>query len=190
MVIGQPFTNFQWDALLLEAGFLAFFLRAPLLVWAYRFLLFRLMFESGLIKLLSHDPNWRNLHAMRFHFMTQPLPNPVAYYMYRLPTRVLDFMTAATLVIELAVPFLLFAPSRVRRIGVAVMAMLQLLIAFTGNYAFFNLLSIALCVWGLDDDSLQWIRGALRKTIVADSAIRLATGGKRRSGGTDSVRRD
>jgi hypothetical protein len=83
--VGQPFTSFQWDALLLESGFLALFAGAPLLVWAYRFLLFRLIFESGVVKLLSHDPNWRNFHALRFHFMTQPLPNPIAYYAYRLP---------------------------------------------------------------------------------------------------------
>src|SRR5205823_1707021 len=91
--VGQPFTSFQWDALLLESGFLALFAGAPWLVWAYRFLLFRLVFESGVVKLLSHDPNWRNLHALRFHFMTQPLPNPIAYYVYRAPIWLLDAMT-------------------------------------------------------------------------------------------------
>src|SRR5581483_2559049 len=95
--VGQPFTSFQWDALLLESVFLALFAGARWLVWAYRFLLFRLMFESGAVKLLSHDPNWGNLHALRFHFMTQPLPNPIAYYAYRLPAAMLDAMTAATL---------------------------------------------------------------------------------------------
>ena len=73
---GQPFTLFQWDALLVEAGFLALFAGAPFIVWAFRFLVFRLMFESGCVKLLSGDANWRNLHALRFHFMTQPLPQP------------------------------------------------------------------------------------------------------------------
>ncbi len=85
--VGQPFTGFQWDALLLEAGFLALFAGTSWIVWAYRFLLFRLMFESGAVKLLSHDPNWRNLHALRFDFMTQPLPDPIAYYVYRFPAR-------------------------------------------------------------------------------------------------------
>src|SRR5581483_4173563 len=66
VTVGQPFSNFQWDALLLEAGFLAFFAGAPWLTWAYRFLLFRLMFESGIVKLLSHDPSWLHLHALRF----------------------------------------------------------------------------------------------------------------------------
>jgi hypothetical protein len=82
---GQPFTGFQWDALLLECGFLALFMGAPWLIWAYRLLLFRLLFESGVVKIASHDPNWRNLHALRFHFLTQPLPTPLAYYMYRAP---------------------------------------------------------------------------------------------------------
>ncbi|HEY7305371.1 MAG TPA: lipase maturation factor family protein [Bryobacteraceae bacterium] len=149
--IGQPFTAFQWDALLLECGFLAFFTGTGWLIWAYRFLLFRLMFESGVVKLASHDPNWRNLHALRFHFMTQPLPNPIAYYAYRLPPWMLDGMTAATLCIELAAPCLLFCPRRFRQAGVALLILLQLTIVLTGNYAFFNLLALALCLCGLDD---------------------------------------
>ncbi len=152
VVVGSPFTNFQWDALLLEAGFLALFAGAPLLLWAYRLLLFRLMFESGLVKLLSHDPNWRNGHALRFHFLTQPLPNPVAYYAYRLPAPILDGLTWATFAIELFAPFLLFAPRRVRYSGVALLAILQLVILLTGNYAFFNWLTLALCLWSLDPE--------------------------------------
>lgn len=151
VVIGQPFTGFQWDALLLECGFLALFTGAGWLILAYRFLLFRLMFESGVVKLASHDPNWRNLHALRFHFMTQPLPNPIAYYVYRLPPRMLDSMTAATLCIELASPFLLFCPRRARQVGVGLLILLQLMVILTGNYAFFNLLALALCLCGLDD---------------------------------------
>ena len=149
--VGQPFTSFQWDALLLEAGFLAIFAGAPWLVWAYRLLLFRLMFESGCVKLASHDPNWRNLHALRFHFMTQPLPNPVAYYVYRAPPGLLDFLTALALAIELLAPFLLFGPRLARYLGVGLLMSLQLSILLTGNYAFFNLLSLALCLWGLED---------------------------------------
>ena len=148
---GQPFTAFQWDALLLEAGFLALFAGAPWLVWAYRLLLFRLMFESSWVKIASHDPNWRNLHALRFHFMTQPLPNPIAYYVYRLPGGLLDAFTAATLFIEFVAPVLLFCPRRFRQAGVALLVLLQVAILLTGNYAFFNLLALGLCLWGLDD---------------------------------------
>ncbi len=160
---GPPFTGFQWDALLLESGFLALFAGAPWLVWAYRFLLFRLMFESGAVKLLSHDPNWRNLHALRFHFMTQPLPNPVAYYVYRAPPRLLDAMTAATLAIELAAPFLLFGPRLLRYVGVGLLMLLQVLVLLTGNYAFFNLLALALCLWPLDDRTFLPLRAMLER---------------------------
>ena len=161
-VIGEPFTSFQWDALLLEAGFLAIFAGAPLLVWAYRLLLFRLMFESGWVKIASGDPNWRDLHALRFHFMTQPLPTPLAYYAYHLPPSVLDALTGATLAIEFVAPLLLFFPSRFRRVGTPLLIALQVAILLTGNYAFFNLLTIALCLWGFDDRNLAWLAPLLR----------------------------
>jgi hypothetical protein len=162
---GQPFTAFQWDALLLESGFLALFAGTRYLVWAYRFLLFRLMFESGLVKLLSGDPNWRNLHAMRFHFMTQPLPNPLAYYVYRAPTWMLDSMTAATLGIELVAPFLLFGPRLVRHVGAGFLMAMQMLILLTGNYAFFNFLALALCLWAFDDRTFAPLGKLLRRRV-------------------------
>jgi hypothetical protein len=181
--IGQPFTSFQWDALLLESGFLAIFAGAPWLVWGYRILLFRLMFESGWVKLASHDPNWRNLHALRFHFMTQPLPNPVAFYAYRLPAPVLDTLTFLTLTIELGAPFLLFAPRIARYIGIGLLASLQCMILLTGNYAFFNLLSLALCVWCLDDRMwsplgrlLRW-RFPHRTPLLSRVAFRITANG-------------
>ena len=77
---GQIFMGYQWDYLLLEAGFLAIFLKPSsfVRVWLFRWLLFRLMLESGASKLLSHDPTWRNLTALAVHYETQPLPTPVA----------------------------------------------------------------------------------------------------------------
>ncbi len=149
--VGQPFTSFQWDALLLECGFLAIFAGAPCLVWAYRLLLFRLMFESGWVKIASHDPNWRSYHALRFHFVTQPLPNPVAYYAHHAPPALLDALTFLAVAIEFVAPLLLFCPRRARWAGTGMLILLQLGILVTGNYAFFNLLSLALCLWGLDD---------------------------------------
>jgi lipase maturation factor 1 len=163
--IGQPFMGFQWDALLLEAGFLALFAGTPWLVWAYRFLLFRLMFESGIVKLLSGDPNWKNFHALRFHFLTQPLPNPLAYYAYRLPAWMLDSMTFASLAIELVVPFFLFAPRRLRHIVTVLLASLQVFILLTGNYAFFNFLTLALCLWGFDDEAFAPAGALIRRTL-------------------------
>jgi hypothetical protein len=166
VLVGQPFMGFQWDALLLESGFLALFSGLPWVVWAYRFLLFRLMFESGAVKLLSHDPNWRSFHALRFHFMTQPLPNPLAYYAYWLPPWVLDSCTAGTFVIELICPFFLFGPRAVRRIAAALLVALQILIIMTGNYAFFNLLTLALCLWAFEGRIFAPLAKALRPRVL------------------------
>jgi lipase maturation factor 1 len=168
--VGQPFTLFQWDALLLEAGFLAIFAGVPWLAWVYRFLLFRLMFESGVVKLLSGDHNWQNLHALRFHFMTQPLPNPVAWYVHHFQPWLLDSLTGWTLVVELVAPFLLFMPRRFRVLGAKFLIALQICIALTGNYAFFNLLTLALLLWAFDDQSFQAIAVRLRRWLP-DSPI-------------------
>ena len=124
------------------------------------------MFESGAVKLLSGDPNWHNLHALRFHFMTQPLPNPPAWYAYQAPGWLLDSLTFGTLAIELICPFLLFFPRRIRHIAAALLISLQVGILLTGNYAFFNLLSIALCLWAFDDFSFARLQRVLKRTVV------------------------
>jgi predicted DCC family thiol-disulfide oxidoreductase YuxK len=85
--IGQDFLSFQWDMLLLEAGFLAIFLGSSKgMIFLFRWLLFRLTFLSGAVKLLSHDRTWRSLDALNFHYWTQPLPTPIAWYMQQLPS--------------------------------------------------------------------------------------------------------
>jgi hypothetical protein len=153
--VGQDFLSFQWDVLLLEAGFLAVFLDpSPARIWLFRWLLFRLMFLSGMVKLLSRDPVWRNLTALHYHYETQPLPTPLAWYLYQLP---LGFQRASTFlvfIVELAVPFLIFAPRRLRMRGAALLILLQILILATGNYSFFNLLTIFLCLFLFDDAAL------------------------------------
>src|SRR6266571_3627167 len=155
----REFLNFQWDALLLEAGFLAIFIaplqlrstlgRAPpprsLAVWLLRWLLFRLVFSSGVVKLASGDPAWRSLTALTYHYETQPLPTWIGWYAHQLP----GWFQAASVVvmffIELVLPFSIFASRRVRMFGFAGLVFLQVLIAATGNYCFFNLLSFSLC---------------------------------------------
>jgi hypothetical protein len=169
--VGRPFTGFQWDALLLECGFLALFSGTPWLLWAYRFLLFRLMFESGVVKLTSHDPNWRNLHALRFHFFTQPLPTPLAYYAAHSPVWLLDSLTASTLVIELLVPFLIFLPRPFRRIAGLLFIALQMIILLTGNYAFFNLLTLSLCLWCFEDATYAPLRSLLQRTWPVQTVL-------------------
>jgi predicted DCC family thiol-disulfide oxidoreductase YuxK len=154
---GQGFMSFQWDALLLEAGFLAIFLTggSRIVVWLYRWLVFRYLFLAGVVKLLSGDPTWRNLTALEYHFWTQPLPTPLAWYAAQLPTWLLVGGTAATLVIELGSVFLIFLPRRLRAVAACCVLLLQSLIVLTGNYNFFNLLTMLLCVFLFDDAALR-----------------------------------
>ncbi|HTC32186.1 MAG TPA: lipase maturation factor family protein [Bryobacteraceae bacterium] len=153
---GQDFLSFQWDSLLLEAGFLAIFLgNSKTVILLFRWLLFRLMFLSGLVKLTSHDPVWRDRSAIAFHYFTQPLPTPLAWYMAQLPLAFQRWSTSVVLCIELAVPFLFFTPRRWRLVGAGLASFLQILIFLTGNYTFFNLLTLALCLFLLDDGALE-----------------------------------
>jgi predicted DCC family thiol-disulfide oxidoreductase YuxK len=154
---GQVFMGFQWDVLLLESGFLALFLSiAPKPgIWLLRWLLFRFMFLSGAVKLLSGDPTWANFTALSYHFQTQPLPTPLAWYAHHLPRALLMAATVATFVIELGLPFLIFCPRRLRFVAAFGFLLLQTLIVLTGNYAFFNLLGMALCLLLFDDAALR-----------------------------------
>src|SRR5439155_1142219 len=126
--------------------------------WLVWLLLFKLMFLSGITKLASGDPTWRHLTALDYHFWTQPLPPWTAWYAQLLPAWVHKGMTLGMFAIELGVPWLIFAPSPWRRLRIAACALLglgQLGIAATGNYGFFNLLAIVLCVPLLDDAVLR-----------------------------------
>jgi predicted DCC family thiol-disulfide oxidoreductase YuxK len=152
---GQEFMSFQWDFLLLETGFLAIFLgNSKLVVFLFRWLAFRLTLLSGAVKLMSHDQAWRNLTALSYHYWTQPLPTPVAWYVNQLPFWFHRFSTAMVFVIELGVPFLFFAPRPWRFLGAFCALYLQGLIFLTGNYTFFNLLAIALYLFLFDDAAL------------------------------------
>jgi predicted DCC family thiol-disulfide oxidoreductase YuxK len=154
---GQGFMSFQWDVLLLEVGFLAVFLTggSRIVVWLYRWLVFRYLFLAGIVKLLSGDPTWHNLTALEYHFWTQPLPTPLAWYAAQLPAWLLIGGTAATLVIELGSVFLIFLPRRLRAVAACCVLLLQSLILLTGNYNFFNLLTMLLCVFLFDDAALR-----------------------------------
>lgn len=146
--VGQDFLSFQWDMLLLETGFLAVFADSSRVrVWLFRWLLFRLMFFSGAVKLLSHDAAWRNLTALRYHYETQPLPTPLAWYMHQLPAALQKASTVFVFLVELVVPFLFFAPRRLRHAGAYLSIALQVLIFLTGNYTYFNILAVALTMF-------------------------------------------
>jgi len=167
--VGRDFLGFQWDNLLLEAGFLAIFF-APLqllprpsreappsraVLCLLRLLLFKLMFSSGCVKLLSGDPTWRNLTALTFHYYTQPLPTWIAWYAHELPLWFQTFSCFGMFCIELGAPWLIFTPRRIRFFGGAAIAFFQVLILLTGNYTFFNWLTLALCLLLLDDFVLR-----------------------------------
>jgi predicted DCC family thiol-disulfide oxidoreductase YuxK len=159
---GQVFMTYQWDTFLLEAGFVALLLSLATMpgVWLLRWLLFRFMFMSGMVKLLSGDPNWWNLSALSMHFLTQPLPTPLAWYAAHLPLSVLKFATGGTFFVELILPFLIFCPRRLRFLAAFGILLLQGCIFITGNYNWFNLQTMLLCLLLFDD-------AALRKVLPA-----------------------
>jgi lipase maturation factor 1 len=176
-VIGGEFLSFQWDALLLETGFLAIFLgpatkpirgeaedrASTAVLWLLRWLLFRLMFSSGAIKLASGDATWRNLTALSYHYETQPLPTWVGWYANQLPLWFDRVSCLAMFAVELGAPVLIFAPRRFRLAGCAALVGLQVLIAVTGNYGYFNMLTIVLSILLLDDAAIsQWTPQSIR----------------------------
>jgi predicted DCC family thiol-disulfide oxidoreductase YuxK len=154
---GQTFMSFQWDTFLLEAGFLSLllsFAKTPG-IWLLRWLLFRFMFMSGVVKLLSGDPNWWNLSALTYHFFTQPLPTPLAWYAAHLPPPLLRVATASLFFVELVLPFLIFCPRRLRFCAAFGILLLQSCILITGNYNWFNLQTMLLCMLLFDDAALR-----------------------------------
>ena len=181
--VSANFLGYQWDALLLEALCVALFL-APPVAWErlqrdpppphaalllVHLLLAKLMFLSGFAKLASGDRTWRGLTALDYHYWTQPLPTWTSAWAAALPHAVHAASVVATLAVELVVPFLLFAPRPLRRAAALVLLAFQVLLMATGNFAFFNLLTIVLCASALDDACLaRAIPRALRGRV--DSA--------------------
>jgi len=174
---GQVFFSFQWDVLLLEAGFLSIFF-APWRLWSrkisprpgstiaatepvsrvglflLKLLLFKLMLMSGVVKLTSGDDSWWNLTALDYHYWSQPLPTVFGWWADKSPEWFKHFSVAFCLVVEMIVPFFIWAPRRLRLVAAGLLIFLQISIAITGNYCFFNLLTIALCLLLIDDASI------------------------------------
>ena len=200
ILAGQTFLSFQWDILLLETGFLSIFL-APWRIWPrelfwwpgaaipatavsrpalflLKFLLFKLMLMSGVVKLTSGDNSWWNLTALDYHYWSQPLPTVFGWWADKSPEWFKHFSVAFCLVVESIVPFFIWAPRRLRLIAAGLMIFLQLVIALTGNYCFFNLLTIALCLLLIDDAVVASLcRGALLRRIRSTATQRRAYNG-------------
>lgn len=166
--LGAPFLPLQWDTLLLESLVLAAALSPwtrndalalaaeppPLARWAAWLLPARLFFASGLVKLLGGDPTWRDGSAMAFHYWTQPLPSPLAPLAHAMPAWFHALETFATLALEIGLPLFCFFGARARAVCAAGIALLMALIALTGSYGFFNLLTVVLAVALVDDETL------------------------------------
>ena len=184
---GQVFLNFQWDVLLLETGFLSIFI-APWRLWPrdllwwpglatpvgtspvsraglflLKFLLFKLMLMSGVVKLtsgddswgwLNHSFHWSALTALDYHYWSQPLPTVFAWWADKSPEWFKHFSVAFCLAVEIVAPFFIWAPRRPRLMAAGLMIFLQVIIAITGNYCFFNLLTLVLCLLLIDDASV------------------------------------
>jgi predicted DCC family thiol-disulfide oxidoreductase YuxK len=154
---GQVFFNFQWDTLLLEAGFLAIFLPfgSPVILFLLHWVLFRLRFLSGAAKLLSGDAAWHNFSALNYYFETQPLAHTGSWYAHQLPDWLLRIAVGGVFFVELVVPFMMFLPRRPRLFAAWATILMQVIIILTSNHNFFNILTIVLCLFLLDDRALR-----------------------------------
>jgi lipase maturation factor 1 len=164
-IAGQTFLRFQWDILLLETGFLAIFF-VPLCWWMrsgsevpvsrighflLKVLLFKLMLMSGVVKLTSGDDSWWNLTALDYHYETQPLPTIIGWWAHQSPEWFRKGSTFFVLFVETVLPFFIWGPRRLRHLACGLFILLQVAIGLTGNYCFFNLLTIVLCLPLIDD---------------------------------------
>jgi hypothetical protein len=174
----QDFSGYQSDGMLLEAGFLSLLL-APsgtlpglgrkhhparaamlLLLWEW----FRIYFESGVVKLKSGDPTWRNLTAMYEYYQNGPLPTWIGWYLQHLPSWFHIATTAATLAMELGLIWIAFLPRPWKIACFFIVTAWQVGVIATANYAFLNYLVLVLAVFLLDDAFLLRLLPQRRRT--------------------------
>jgi Lipase maturation factor len=157
--IGQVFYSFGWESLLVETGFLAIFLgpasMAPPLpvIWMFRWLLFRLEFGAGLIKLRG-DACWRDLSCLFYHHETQPMPNPLSWFFHHLPKPIHRFEVLGNHIAQLVLPFGLFLPQPVPDIAAALIVVTQCWLILSGNFSWLNFNTIAIALASFDDAAL------------------------------------
>ncbi|MEV4241385.1 lipase maturation factor family protein [Nocardia sp. NPDC050408] len=158
--VGQAWYAFGWESLLLEAGFLAIFLGndrvAPpvLVLWLARWLLFRVEFGAGLIKVRG-DTCWRDLTCLYYHHETQPMPGPLSWFFHRLPKPLHRVEVAANHFAQLVVPWGLFAPQPVASVAAAFIIVTQLWLVLSGNFAWLNWVTILLATTVIDVPSAK-----------------------------------
>ncbi|XP_065900039.1 lipase maturation factor 1-like [Dysidea avara] len=166
--VGQRWYSFGWESQLLETGFVAIFLSPvlslrqlprhtpthPAIIWGYRWLLFRIMMGAGLIKLRG-DQCWRDLTCMEYHYETQPVPNPLSYYLHHMPTIIHTLETFGNHFVELVAPLLLFLPRPFNIAGGLIQISFQVILIVSGNLSFLNWLTILPSIFCLDDAFLS-----------------------------------
>ena len=173
--VGQTWYGFGWESLLLEAGFLAIFLgndetAPPLLVLLLaRWLLFRVEFGAGLIKLRG-DPCWRDLTCLYYHHETQPMPGPLSWFFHHLPKPLHRVEVAGNHFAQLVVPFALFAPQPVASVAAAIVIVTQLWLVLSGNFAWLNWVTIILAFSAIDHVLGGGRAAATRATATAGPA--------------------
>jgi hypothetical protein len=180
--VGQIFYGFGWESILLEAGAYAAFLGSsvatpqPVTMWLFRWLLFRVMFGAGLIKLRG-DSCWRDLTCLDYHYETQPMPNPLSWYFHHGPKWTRKGGVLFNHFAELIVPFGYFLPQPIAAIAGALTILFQLLIFASGNLSWLNVLTLALAFSCFDDGTLAGIFPIhLFITHSPDLAFRILTG--------------
>jgi hypothetical protein len=139
-------------------------------IWLLRLMLFRIMFISGLVKIASGDPTWRDFTAMNYHYETQPIPTPLAWHFHNLPHWVHKTQVLIMYVSELIAPFFIYGPRAIRVLGFLLMCGLHLMIFATGNYTFLSLLMMLLCLLLIDDELLKHILPQSLTSAIKDSA--------------------
>ena len=158
--VGQTFYGFGWETLLLESGFLAIFLGASntappvIVIWMYRWVLFRLMFGAGMIKLRG-DPCWRDLTCLVYHYQSQPMPNPLSWWFNRLSLAANKAGVLFNHFSEIVAPFGYFMPVPwIRRIAGIITIVFQGTIILSGNLSWLNWLTVVIAISCLDDRML------------------------------------
>jgi hypothetical protein len=155
--LGQTFYSFGWESLLLETGFLTLFLgpensgKSLIMIWLIRWVLFRIMLGAGLIKWRG-DPCWRELTCLYYHYETQPMPNPISWYLHQLPKAIQRLSVLFNHLVELFIPFTLLLPPPFSYVGGILTVLFQLLLIISGNLSWLNYLTIALCISCFDDN--------------------------------------
>ena len=168
--VGQNWYSFGWESQLLETGFLAIFL-CPLLslkqippntppsltaVMGYRWLIFRIMLGAGLIKIRG-DSCWRDLTCMNYHYETQPVPNPLSYYMHQTPEIVHKTETLINHLVELVSPWFLLLPNPFPALSGISQIIFMFMIALSGNLSFLNWLTMLPSIFCLNDSWFKWL---------------------------------